>query len=344
MNSMAGIQTLHCHTTNSDGQLTHLEVLKVCEQNGISVVAFTDHDALLTHDDVEKLRTYKGPVKWISGVEISSGFSKEPGSKVKSLHIVGLFVDPTYPSLLEHCKKAQEARIVRMQQMVGSLQKLGFDITEEACLKASGGEAVGRPHIVKALNSKESNTQVMDGLRLQMEKAAANDSEVRKAYDAMMLVGESQYPYVLFLKENSFIPGVYVDYLYRLDTESSVKLIRDAGGLAILAHYFTYTTLLSPEALDRLFEENVFDGAEVVYGLETYDPDSPEESETEASSRVVEELVSKHGKFRCGGVDAHSEKDFVTFANSGDFADRTIGMVEEIIQKSRISTKWSNFP
>ncbi|MCQ2815238.1 MAG: hypothetical protein MJ227_02990 [Bacilli bacterium] len=37
---------LHCHTTNSDGNLTPLEMKKLYQEHGYSIVAFTDHELL----------------------------------------------------------------------------------------------------------------------------------------------------------------------------------------------------------------------------------------------------------------------------------------------------------
>jgi len=45
---------------------------------------------------------------------------------------------------------------------------LGFDITEDDCLRVSDGEAVGRPHIVAAINSKPSNISVIEKIRLEL--------------------------------------------------------------------------------------------------------------------------------------------------------------------------------
>lgn len=43
---------LHCHSTFSDGNLTPDELKKVYTENGYSIIAFTDHELLLPHDDL----------------------------------------------------------------------------------------------------------------------------------------------------------------------------------------------------------------------------------------------------------------------------------------------------
>ena len=44
---------LHCHTTLSDGQFTPLEIKKLYQKNGYSIVAFSDHEKLIPHPELE---------------------------------------------------------------------------------------------------------------------------------------------------------------------------------------------------------------------------------------------------------------------------------------------------
>ena len=43
---------LHCHTNVSDGRLTPAEVKELYKRHGYSVVAYTDHDVMIAHDDL----------------------------------------------------------------------------------------------------------------------------------------------------------------------------------------------------------------------------------------------------------------------------------------------------
>src|SRR5512135_1753213 len=155
-------QTLHAHTTTSDGKYGYLRWLDLCRDNNIGVLAYTDHDSLPSVRSLKLLmKNKKHKTRWIIGVEISSGWPTDLGGGATSgLHLVGLFVDPTNKNLLDHCKKAKEARITRMQKIVKNLNNLGFTLTAADCLKASGGESVGRPHIVKAINYHPENVKI----------------------------------------------------------------------------------------------------------------------------------------------------------------------------------------
>ena len=43
---------LHCHTTLSDGRFTPEEIKERYMEKGYSVVAYTDHDILIPHDEL----------------------------------------------------------------------------------------------------------------------------------------------------------------------------------------------------------------------------------------------------------------------------------------------------
>ena len=335
-------QTLHSHTKDSDGLLTHREVLNICSKYNIGVVAFTDHDTLPNEKTLKLLKKEKKhPTKWIVGIEISSGWPLDLGGGATSgLHVVGLFVDPFNRELLDHCTKAKEARITRMRMMVKNLVSLGFKITEKDCLRSSVGETVGRPHIVTALSYYPENSKVYDVLRKRMKNDSKNDQDIKRKYEDMILRGDSQYPYVLFLSDDSYIKNIYVDYQYYSDFDSTVSLIRNAGGLAILAHWGSCRFKMTDEYMDGIFKKNSIDGAETVYGLWNYE--SGKWTEQEKELKILKKLVGQHDKLHSGGADAHTRKDFEQFVNEQWFSERTVGLIENIIKKSNVDTVWSS--
>lgn len=340
--SQGKYQTLHCHTTVSDGKLTYEEVLDTCRESNIEIVAFTDHDSVPNADALKKLESLRShPVKWISGIEISTGALKESGGGPTSgVHMVGLFVDPTSKSLVEYCQKSQAARIDRMQKIVKNLQSLGFKITADDCLEASGGEAVGRPHIRDALLTNDHNLNVIEALRRKMEAASKDNDKTSKEYQIMIEQGLSQYPFSLFLKEDAFIPGIYAEKEYWVDFDGAADLIRNAGGLAILAHYTFSKRAVDDVWLDKLFAQNRLDGAETIYGLPYMR--TALEQEILKDEKTVEALAMKYSKVTSGGVDAHAKEDFELFSSNHAYAVRTIGMTERIIKQTGINTTWSS--
>ncbi|MCX6738641.1 MAG: PHP domain-containing protein, partial [Candidatus Parcubacteria bacterium] len=106
MNTNHYFESLHTHTTLSDGKLSHKEMFELAESLGVAVVAFTDHDAVLNEGALAYLESVRSSgMKWVSGIEISSAPPKEvEGLGKGGLHIIGLFVDPKNEALKEHCQ------------------------------------------------------------------------------------------------------------------------------------------------------------------------------------------------------------------------------------------------
>ncbi len=328
-------ESLHNHTTASDGTQTYLEVLKTAEANEFGVIAFTDHDMLPSANDLSALRTYKGPVKWLIGCEISSGLPRELGGGATSmLHILGLFTDPTNEALLDHCAKAGVARNERMERIVTNLKGLGFTISADDCLEASGGESVGRPHIVKALGMYPENREIINRIKAEMAAAAVNDPAVAMDYMRMLERSESDYPYRLFLSDDAFIPNIYVDYLYSIDLDQSVKLIRDAGGIAVLAHWPTISKKINDIFLEQLLNEKRLDGLELRSGY--FD------SQVDRAERDLIAMAARTGCITTYGIDGHRAVDIEQVSRDTSLANKSVGQTAKILEQVKPELGWSN--
>ena len=332
---MAMYESLHNHTTASDGTQTYLEVLETARRNNFGVVAFTDHDMLPSEQDLAALRAYDGSVQWLLGCEITSGLPNELGGGATSMfHIVGLFTDPMDQALQEHCARALAARTERMERIVGNLKGLGFTISIDDCLQASGGESVGRPHIVRALNSHPENAAIMVGIKAEMAKAAVTSMEVAHKYMRMTQRDVSDEPYALFLSDDSFVPGIYVDYLYSIDMDASVKLIRDAGGVAILAHWPTIKRKIDAAMLEVFLRDGRLDGVELRSGFV--------DSEVDGVARQLAAMASRTDALTTIGVDGHREQDLERFASDRALAQQTVGQTARLVERVKPDLGWSN--
>ena len=79
---------LHCHTTFSDGDLTPAEVKKIYSEKGYSIVAYTDHDILLSHQ-------YLTDDKFLAlnGLELEFNEKVELTNALKTCHICAIALD-----------------------------------------------------------------------------------------------------------------------------------------------------------------------------------------------------------------------------------------------------------
>jgi predicted metal-dependent phosphoesterase TrpH len=327
-------ESLHNHTTASDGPVDYLELLRLAEENHYGVMALTDHDVLPSDEALAQLKDYQGPVKWLTGVEISSGLPQELGGGPASMfHILGLFVDPQNPALRNHCDKAVAARIERTERIVVNLRAIGFDITVEDCLADSGGESVGRRNIARVLARSPRYEAVMDRLRQQMADEAKEDPEVAMDYMRLLDGPSSDQPFKLFLSNDSFLSDIYVDYLYSIDMDESVRLIRQAGGIAVLAHWATIESEISKAMLEEMLAAGRLDGIELRSGFEDDEQDTIE--------RELGEMADRTKAAKTYGVDGHTLREIEGFVRR-PVADRTIGQTAALIQRFKPDLTSSN--
>ena len=87
---------LHCHTTFSDGDLTPAEVKKIYSEKGYSIVAYTDHDILLSHQ-------YLTDDKFLAlnGLELEFNEKVELTNTTKTCHICAIALDED--NLIQPC-------------------------------------------------------------------------------------------------------------------------------------------------------------------------------------------------------------------------------------------------
>lgn len=332
-------ESLHNHTKDSDGHQTHLELLESAEKCGIGVVAFTDHDQLPDAKTLKQLEAYQGPVRWLLGIEISSDLPKEvtvaEGAHA-ALHVLGLFTDPTNKDLLARCEELAASRIRRMKHFVSQLNGLGFKITEADCLEFSGNDFVGSPHIVKAIEKYPENQTIIQKMMDDMKAAGDKDENIKFLYDRMIKEGPRGYPYVLFMKKSSFISMPAVDFGGALlDLDANVELIRQAGGVAILAHWWFDQNKLPTSKLEELLSSGRLDGIETdVVNMIT-------ERDVEAESLFLRQLAGRYDRLQTIGSDAHDAADLAHFAKS-DAARRSAGQTERLIQASKPDLRYTS--
>jgi predicted metal-dependent phosphoesterase TrpH len=324
------------HTVISDGELTHLELLAAAERQGIGVIGFTDHDCVPSVEIMDQLRAYKGPVKWTVGIEISVGLPKElPDWDKKSLHLLGLFIDPQNEAIQEFGKTLVKGRFERMQRVVKHLQAIGFDVTEEDCLRAAGASQLGQPHIVAAVLAKPANLARIAELKSEMAAAAESDPAMKLQYDKMVADGARQEPYTLFMGSKSFKPLAKAPMANIIDFDAGVDLIHQAGGIAIFAHPFFYEDYLSYDDLEKWLRDKRVDGIETEIENLFHQDDS---SELFAQMRAI---ANRTGAIGIASSDAHDEADLETFAER-DSGDRSIGQTAAIVERVKPSLEFSN--
>lgn len=185
---------LHCHSTMSDGLLTPEALVTHAASKGVRVLALTDHDEVSGLARARAAAEHIG-ITFIDGVEVSVTWRK------RTLHVVGLKVNPQDPALLAAFAKVREGRDSRARQIAEGLAKAGIADAYEGARAISGNSVMTRSHFAQFM--------VKQG-------HAKNMKSVFKKY---MVKGK---------------PG-YVNHEW-MSLEEALMLIRNSGGVAVLAH------------------------------------------------------------------------------------------------------------
>lgn len=135
---------LHCHSTASDGVLPPADVVAAAAAIGLSALALTDHDTTAGLDEARAagLRL---------GVEVIGGCEFSVGVEWGEMHLLGYFIEPGDRDIEAFLTDARADRSRRARDMVSKLVGLGIAISYDDVARESGGGAVGRPHVARAL-------------------------------------------------------------------------------------------------------------------------------------------------------------------------------------------------
>jgi predicted metal-dependent phosphoesterase TrpH len=161
--------------------------------------------AITDHDTTEGLPSALAEAqRWnitvVPGVELSTLSGQE------ELHLLGYFVNLDNPELQALLARTQVARRERAKEMIIRLTKLGLPIDWERVVAAAGGTgSIGRPHVAATL--------------LQ----AGHVSSYNEAFDQW--IGRNCPAYV---------------ERYKLTPEEAIRLVRQSGGLPVLAHPYIF--------------------------------------------------------------------------------------------------------
>lgn len=186
---------LHSHSTTSDGLLSPTELVRLAAAQGIRMFALTDHDDVNGLAEAHRAAEEVG-IMLIDGTEISTTWNK------RSIHIVGLRVDPTCPALCEGLRQIRSGRIERAARMAASLDEHGIPGTlAGAYTYAENENMIGRAHFARFL----------------VEKGHAKD--VKSVFKKFLVKGK---------------PG-YVPHQWA-ELSDAVEWIKQSGGVPVLAH------------------------------------------------------------------------------------------------------------
>ena len=139
---------LHLHTTASDGRISPDEIVRQAAQDGVEIIAITDHDTVNGIESALSAARGFPSLTVIPGVEINTDV---PHGEA---HVLGFFIDYAQPWFQQRLEMLRQSRLVRARRMLKKLSELGMPLEWQHIEKLAAGGAVGRPHIALALTER----------------------------------------------------------------------------------------------------------------------------------------------------------------------------------------------
>ncbi|MBI2874275.1 MAG: PHP domain-containing protein [Firmicutes bacterium] len=172
------------------------------------------------------------------------------------IHILGYFIEPGSHLLLERLAALQHSRQERVRRITDQLCRMGYWIDFKRVSELSRGDSPGRLHVARALQE------------------AGFVASIEEAFERFLGRGRPAY-----IERR------------RLSPTEAVALIREAGGVSVLAH----PGRIRAEMMVQLLELDLA-------GLEVYHPDHDR-----GTAGALEELCRRHDLISTGGSDFHSQ-------------------------------------
>jgi predicted metal-dependent phosphoesterase TrpH len=140
---VSGVVDLHTHTTVSDGALEPETLVERALEEGLEVLAITDHD---TVDGLAAARRAAPP-----GLVVLTGAELTCAVAGREAHILAYGVDSDDPDFARALERFRLQREERARGMVERLNAMGVGIEYAEIVAISGHGTVGRPHVAQAL-------------------------------------------------------------------------------------------------------------------------------------------------------------------------------------------------
>ena len=251
---------LHAHTHFSDGALSPAELVALAAERGLDALAITDHDSV---DGIppaiaaaDALRAARAGATAVAPAppEIVPGIEISSALEGHDVHVLGYFVDWRSGSLASRLARFRDERRARAHAILDRLAELGVPVAEEEVFASAGPGVVGRPHIAHAL--------------------------LRAGHVPTIDVAFQRY---LGTRGSAFVPRP------AFHSAEAVRVIRDTGGVAVLAH---------PASLPALLVEQLAEAG--LTGLEVWHP-----QHGMAAQRRWHEVARALDLVASGGSDFH---------------------------------------
>ena len=255
---------LHTHSNHSDGGYTPKQLVEAAKREGYGALALTDHDTVSGCADV-RAECEKNGLEFMLGVELNTPsklLENQPKGMpdshvISQFHIVALNFDPENAPLKEYIRSLGERKTEMTRQLVENALKCGR-------LRGIEWEEI---------------------LEHNKDKTWISGSQVKAALVAKGIVEPNDFKFLTQTVFGQYAKDAVELFPYKPEHEI-IKLIRDAGGIAVIAH--PHMQLF---CLDALVEMGI-------NGVEVHHPEV-----TEAEMQAVYKYAIDKNLYISGGSD-----------------------------------------
>jgi len=292
---------LHTHSNFSDGDLSPEQLVNEALKHGLTAIALSDHDTIKGLDIAKKAadqiieNRFDKDVKFkfIPGIEISINWANSKylnaTSTVKNapgighggeFHLLGLGIKSPSPAFISAVDRLAHSREIRNREILERMIELSLIDPSERELAwnelsvISNGNSLGRPHFASFLVKRKIS------------------KNINQAFSRYLAAGKP-----LYVPKNGLI------------FEEAAALIRESGGIAVLAHplslYVAWGRL--PDLIKVLKDQGLM-------GIEAWHPIAKHGScrRLEALAKSLDLYITEgsdyHGAFRPDTKLGHSNK------------------------------------
>ncbi|MEN8152402.1 MAG: PHP domain-containing protein [Acidobacteriota bacterium] len=264
------LMDLHLHTFASDGEMSGDEILDIAAEIGLQKISITDHDGLGVHITDGKRLKEKGSD---SGIELITGIELDSEYNGIEVHILGYDLDIHNKNLLQHLEEIHFLRKKRIGEILDKVNlNLGKKGIPEKDIFVKGRETLMKPHIVRELLKKDIFSSYKDAAKWISKNCPAD----------------------------TIVP--------KLPSEDIVKIIKDAGGKAVIAHpgYYIHSGKVNLDTMITDLLRYGLDGVEVFYDYFKLSPGDFSRSYQKEILALIRRKTEKYGLFFTRGSDAHN--------------------------------------
>ncbi|MDD4642932.1 MAG: PHP domain-containing protein [Erysipelotrichaceae bacterium] len=205
---------LHIHSIYSDdGQYQVKELLDIAKANEIALLSITDHDrALANHDALSMIKDYD--MSYLTGIEISCQYQGI------DLHVLGYGIDHLDPIWEKRFSKIVKNYNDIFHQVVAKLNDhLNVEIDADYLIEKANGNMVNGEMVCSLLLEDDHNRD-HPILKEYFPGGNRSDMPLVNFFWDLMAQGKPAY-----------VPLQEVTVL-----DEAIKMIKDTGGFAVLAH------------------------------------------------------------------------------------------------------------